>query len=276
MKLRFFGPALAIVMILSSATACRAQGVAKELTEDERHRLFQAAIVTNDGGLRTKALAALKLETPTAVTAFQHKHVIWGLRHEAAADASGPAGAEKVMRELLGEEVVGPAMTEDQRHELYMVIGAIADEATVHRAMKRLNLTYADGMPTKEMDGFLKAHDDWSDKNRKFIRDHLNPETAKAWLDKSGLLKAAEIKLVWPEDQHRMFEAAVVTGDDALLKEVLDKIGIREGETFPGVAMFGSEHLAWTQSSGDWIKAKAGDPDAAREWLKKSAGIPAK
>ena len=67
------------------------------------------------------------------------------------------------------------------------------------------------------------------------------------------------------DDKHKLFQAAGVTKDSALIMKVLEKIGFPSG-TGPGYEKFIGEHVAWAMKNLEFMKS-VNTPEKGRAYV---------
>ena len=75
------------------------------------------------------------------------------------------------------------SMSDDDKHKLFQAASATGDSALLQRALKKMGLFDASGMPTDEYTSFAKDHFSWALKNAEFIRSVSTPEAARAYVE---------------------------------------------------------------------------------------------
>src|SRR3712207_2132501 len=72
------------------------------------------------------------------------------------------------------------------------------------------------------------------------------------------------------DDKHKLFQAAAVTRDEAVLKEVSAKIGLTDARGLPNdkYADFAKEHISWAMKNSQFVR-DINDPAKAREYVDK-------
>ena len=70
------------------------------------------------------------------------------------------------------------------------------------------------------------------------------------------------------DDKHKLFQAAAMTGDTALVLEVNKKIGLLDSSGRPTADMekFTKDHIDWGLKNADWVKEYA-DKAKAKEYV---------
>ena len=70
------------------------------------------------------------------------------------------------------------------------------------------------------------------------------------------------------DDKHKLYQAAVMTGDAELVRRVSVKLGLMDSDYTPGdnYASFVSEHVTWVYSNTDFIQS-INTPEKAREYV---------
>ncbi|HYO64181.1 MAG TPA: hypothetical protein VER08_11165 [Pyrinomonadaceae bacterium] len=88
-----------------------------------------------------------------------------------------------------------------------------------------------------------------------------NTNSASASSDGSGMSS---------DDKHKLFQAAAVTRDEKLLREVSKKIGLTDAGGNPSdtYADFAKEHITWAVKNSTFIR-EINDPAKAREYVEK-------
>lgn len=71
------------------------------------------------------------------------------------------------------------------------------------------------------------------------------------------------------EDKHKLFQAAGVTGDPALITEVSQKLGLIDSSGRPtsDFEKFTKDHIDWGMKNADWAKEYS-DKAKARDYVK--------
>ena len=72
------------------------------------------------------------------------------------------------------------------------------------------------------------------------------------------------------DDKHKLFQAAAVTRDENILKEVSAKIGLTDARGLPSdkYADFAKEHISWAMKNSQFVR-DINDPAKAREYVDK-------
>ena len=72
------------------------------------------------------------------------------------------------------------------------------------------------------------------------------------------------------DDKHKLFQAAAVTRDENILKEVSAKIGLTDARGLPNdkYADFAKEHISWAMKNSQFIR-DINDAAKAREYVDK-------
>ncbi|HYP52520.1 MAG TPA: hypothetical protein VEQ42_03210 [Pyrinomonadaceae bacterium] len=72
------------------------------------------------------------------------------------------------------------------------------------------------------------------------------------------------------DDRHKLFQAAAVTRDEKILREVSKKIGLTDAGGNPSdkYADFAREHITWAMKNSAFIR-EINDPAKAREYVEK-------
>lgn len=70
------------------------------------------------------------------------------------------------------------------------------------------------------------------------------------------------------DDKHKLYQAALMTGDPELLRRVSVKIGLMDDDYTPGdnYQTFVAEHVSWAIRNGDFAQT-IDTPDKAREYV---------
>ena len=70
------------------------------------------------------------------------------------------------------------------------------------------------------------------------------------------------------DDKHKLYQAAVMTGDAELLRRVSVKIGLMDDDYTPGdnYTTFVQEHVSWVISNTDFVQS-IGSQEKAREYV---------
>ena len=74
-------------------------------------------------------------------------------------------------------------MSEDDKHKIFQAVSMTRDLKLAEEVFKKIGLIDSSGQPTPAYDPFLKAHPDWAKKNTDFIKEHMTPEQARAYVD---------------------------------------------------------------------------------------------
>lgn len=71
------------------------------------------------------------------------------------------------------------------------------------------------------------------------------------------------------DDKHKLFQAAGVTRDNALILEVVQKIGLADSSGQPTAIMqqFVKDHIDWGMKNVAWV-TEYNDPAKAKEYVK--------
>ena len=70
------------------------------------------------------------------------------------------------------------------------------------------------------------------------------------------------------DDKHKLYQAAVMTGDPELVRRVSVKIGLMNDDYTPGAnyTTFVREHVTWVIANGDFVKSMS-PQEKAREYV---------
>lgn len=79
----------------------------------------------------------------------------------------------------------GPAtnLSGDDKHKLYQASINTRDSKLILRVTEALGLTGANGSPTPAYGPFIKEHADWASKNFDFVKENLDPNKAKEYVN---------------------------------------------------------------------------------------------
>lgn len=77
-----------------------------------------------------------------------------------------------------------PAMVaDDASNLLYAASGVLGDPAIIRKAWQQLHLADAAGTPTPRMTEFIRANQEWVQKNNALLQTVATPAKARAYLD---------------------------------------------------------------------------------------------
>ena len=71
------------------------------------------------------------------------------------------------------------------------------------------------------------------------------------------------------DDQHKLYQAATMTGDAELVRRVEVKLGLKEDDYTPGpkYQTFIAEHIGWAIRNRNFIVSLEDSPEKAREYV---------
>ena len=72
------------------------------------------------------------------------------------------------------------------------------------------------------------------------------------------------------DDKHKLFQAAAMTRDEKVIKDVATKIGLTDSRGMPSdkYADFAKQHISWAMKNSQFVR-EINDPAKAREYVEK-------
>jgi len=76
----------------------------------------------------------------------------------------------------------GGSYTEDEKHRLFQAVGMTGDNALIEEVAQKIGLADEKGMPNSLLEPFVKEHPEWAKRNLAWVREHLDPQKARAYV----------------------------------------------------------------------------------------------
>jgi len=74
------------------------------------------------------------------------------------------------------------SLSNDDKHKLYQAAINARDVKLLQQVTEAIGLTDAKGSRTPAFDPFIKEHPDWAAKNFDFVKENLDPDKAKEYV----------------------------------------------------------------------------------------------
>jgi hypothetical protein len=74
------------------------------------------------------------------------------------------------------------SMSDDDKHKLYQAAMNARDVKLLQQVTEAIGLSDAKGAPTPAFAPFVKEHPDWASKNFDFVKENLDPDKAKEYV----------------------------------------------------------------------------------------------
>lgn len=287
------GLALGLVLAFAFAIAPRA-APAQDLSEDQKHKIFQAAAMTGEQDAIIAALRKIGLVnadgTPNeAFQTFIEGHGAWAEKNVEFMQEMADAGKAKAFLAQHGLATAGGAalapgngqttgggvppgggataggssappplaVSDDDAHKLFQAAAGTGDPAVALEVMRRLGLENEDGSPTEKHDKFLADHGAWAQKNLAFVQDVAAPAKAREFLKRSvpDLRSLAEVKAFkGTEDEKHRLWQAAAMTGDPVI--VMD-VGKRLGLYNPDGTPNPEALQRFTDEHAGWVQRNA-------------------